>query len=280
LVTELHVGFQEARPGHVQPIQEGSLVAALSAELKPAIGSGDETRAVAILEELKNLREKHPQEVEGLLAWGILAGCELKCDFTREYVSWFMDTYPNSPMPVRIEYAQYLANSDQPDDASEIARAYLRLIRDQGTLSKLAQFPTIQVGVTKAFWIVTAATTHVGARSYSKRVLIHAGQFVLATAIAPQLASEITRLERELAHGEAQRKDTVWEAFFQTGAKGIQLAKYCESLKCPRLATRVELIEGRFRFNAGSGYQVREDETYELVMEAKLPDGKIARVMR
>ena len=82
-----------------------------------------------------------------------------------------------------------LANAGQPDPATQLAREYLRLVKEKGSLGpRLAEFPNVRLGASKAFLVMTAAYTHMGARSYSGRVLQFAlrfGREKTAPAAAP-----------------------------------------------------------------------------------------------
>lgn len=251
----------------------------LARDLKPALESRDEVRICALFDELIACRKSSPEKVEGLVGWGVLVACELKLRCAAKYQDWFLQSFPASVMPVKVEYAMFLANANQPDPATQMAREYLRLIKDKGSLGpRLADFPNIRLGTSKAFLVLTAAYTHMGARSYSTRILRYACQFPLDPAYLSLCRAELARLTKELQDEDMQMLDKRWELFFQSGQDAGVLYQLCSDRKCELLATRVDLIEGNFRFN--SGFRVDEDEMFMLVTEVKDRSGRVANLLQ
>lgn len=241
----------------------------LVAGVQPAIDARDEAHFIALAEEIIDRIEENPQKVEAVLGWAILVACEFQWACTSDLVGWFIGRFPDSISPVKVEMAVFLAESGRPDAGTQLAREYLRVVRDGGYLPRLADMPIARRGAAKAFLALTAATTHAGARAYSRRVLAHAKTLGVPPEFPAIYDAEIARLDTELADPANASQNDLWEAFFATGAHADVLHRVCLALDCPMLARRVDLIEGRFRFDAGSRYRVGIDEIFELVMQAE-----------
>lgn len=249
----------------------------LGVALKPAFSQGDESQVCEVMDELIAYHAAEPEKVEGLLGYGVLVACENGLQCAGKYLKWFMEHFPNSLVPVKIEYASFLADRE-PDSATQLAREYLRVVHDRGVVENLGSMPMVQRGTSKAFLTFTAAYTTLGARSYSKRVLQHALQLPLDTGIMAQYRNEIKRLDTELTEGPIEARDKAWEQFFATGANGTTLYEDCQRQKYPFMAERVELLEGQFRFL--STYSVGPEEWFQLVQIMQTADGKQVRVLR
>jgi len=251
----------------------------LGEELKPTLALRDESKISALFDELISSRKTDPVKAEGYLGWGILVVCEFKLNCAGKYLEWFMDTYPESVIPVKMEYAEFMACTEKPDAATQLAREYLSLIKEKGSLSdSIDQFPNIQKGVSKAFIILTAAYTHVGARSYSSRIINYASRFPLDPTYLSHYRVELERLEEELQNQENRQVNALWESFFQTGQYANDLYELCKKKECEMLADRIELLEGNFRFL--SNYRIDDDEMFMLIYEMKGEDGKMCRILR
>lgn len=248
-------------------------------ELRPTLETRNDSKVSRLFNELAAHSETEPEKVEVHLGWGILVACELKLPCTGEYLHWFMETFPDSVQPVKIEYASYLVNTDQPDLGSQLAREYLRLVRDAiGLSEELAEHRLLRRGVGKAFLLLTAVYTCSGARSYSRRVLQYAMGRPVDPAFAELYESELNQLAEELQNPEEQEVDQLWDTFFQRGENADQLFELCREREFEILATRVDLIEGRFRFNPD--FRVDEDEIFLLVHEGTTEEGQNVRILR
>ena len=251
----------------------------LANDLKPTLESRDETKICSLFDRLIAYRRTHADKVEGLVGWAVLVACELRLACADKYLKWFMDSYPDSVMPVKVEHAMALANSGQPDPATQLAREYLRLIKEKGSLGpRLGEFPNVRLGASKAFLVMTAAYTHMGARSYSGRILKYALRFPLDPAYMALCRTELGQLAEELKDEEPAMLDKRWELFFLKGQDADVLSQLCRERKCEMLAARVDLIEASFRFN--SGFRADEEEMFLLVAEGEERSGRTGRLLR
>lgn len=239
----------------------------LENDLEPTLTSGDNAAVDALLEELTAHCDRNPQEVEALVGWAVLVGSESRLPAAGKYGIWFMDKFPESVLPVKIEYAKFLAEDGEYDEATDLAREYLRLIDDSGHLARIEQFSNVRAGASRAFLLLTAAYTEAGARSYSRRVLQYAARYPLHEAFLNQYQVELGRLDEELADPENRRLDTMWEEFFADGSHADALYEHCNKCGCPLLARRVDLLAGNFSFRPD--YRVDEDELLQLVLDVE-----------
>lgn len=248
----------------------------LGQALKPVIAQRDEAQLCKLLDEIIAHIDSEPQKVEGFVGYAVLAACENRFTCAGKYLKWFMDRFPDSLAPVKIEYATVLADR-QPDSATQLAREYLRVVAERGVLPNIASMPMVQRGTSKAFLVFTSAYTTAGARSYSKRVLEYALNLPLDPHIKSQYAEEINRLETELLDSQAKAMDGKWESFFNRGENATQLHQFCQQQNYPLLAERVDLIEGQFRFQPG--YTVDSTEWFRLIKVGQTPDGTQVRML-
>ena len=208
------------------------------------------------------------KELEALLGWGILSACELKFACTGSYLPWFLKQYPKSLMPLRIEYSRYLLNVSRADMASEIARTYLRDVKDAGFLDHLKENPFVQKGTGEAFLMVTASYTMVGARSYSIRVLQYAEKLDFDEPILTSYVKEMAQVEEELEHIDKMELNKKWETFFSGNSQYTrELIELCKSKEFDLLAKRVDLLDANFRFNPA--FKVDMNELFLLAVEVK-----------
>lgn len=236
-------------------------------ELKPTLDAGDNGQVAKILGELIGYTESNRPDVEAMLGWGILVAVESGLPCAGEYGCWFMEQFPDSVLPVKIEFAEHLAGQGRYDDATRLAREYVRLITDSGHIDDLEEFANVRAGASKAFLLLTAAYTETGARSYSQRILNFASQFRLLPAFEARFEEEIHRLQDELIDDEHRERDEMWENFFRTGSHADELYKHCQKLGCPILARRVDLLEANFRFQ--SNFALDTAEILQLVVDAE-----------
>ncbi len=244
-------------------------LAQIGEDLKPILDSGDETRVAELFDELIRYLESNAQDVEALLGWGILVATESGLECAGEYRTWFMEQFPESVLPVKIEYADYLAGNGNFDEATQIAREYLRLITDSGHIENLEEFTNVRAGASKAFLLLTAAYTESGARSYSRRVLEYASGYPLHPSFLARYQVELERLRDELQDEGNRQLNETWESFFQDGTHADELCELCQQRDCPMLARRVDLLEGNFRFKRGFG--VGTEGILWLVVNAEIP---------
>jgi hypothetical protein len=200
---------------------------------------------------------------EDVLAWVAAAIYERKIISALSYLHVFVERFPNSLHLIRVYLADVLARSSQYDGATQNARIYLRQAKNAGLLQSLQSHRVAQEGVSRAFLLVTAAYTELGARSYSIRTLEHGLRFSLASGWSEVFENELRRLRQELANAELSAMDKEWEVFFSNGSGADRLHKICQARKFPVLAKRVDLLEGNFRFN--DKFEVGDQELFMLV---------------
>jgi hypothetical protein len=175
----------------------------------------------------------------------------------------FAARFPKSLYPVGVFFADLLARNGLFDAASDEARAYLRRTRDTGLLDDLAGKQLVADGVGRAFLLLTAAYTEVGARSYSRDVLAYALRHALADNWKAALRAEDERLAKELHDPALAAKDAKWRAFFADGGGYQALHAQCVADNFEALAHRLELLDVRFRVAPTA--RVDEDEILQVV---------------
>jgi len=243
-------------------------------DLQAALQKQDESTCQSIMDEVIQTWEKEVPEREFLLGWGLLSMCEFQMASAGKYMDYFLKEYPRATMPVRVEYARFLASTKEEDAATAIVREYLRDIRDRGWLEKLNDTHFSRLGAGQAYLLLTSIYTILGARSYSKRVCEHALKFPFLSTHLARYNEEIKTLNTELADSENAEKDRIWEEFFlgQGSQHLVTLQQWCHAKEASTLARRLELIDGLFRFNPS--FKVDEKEIYLLELVGKTPEGK------
>lgn len=204
----------------------------------------------AVEQSLAQLQERLAEDkVQGEALYGllILMSCEFGLRCVGPHVGFFLQEFPDSISPVKVELAANLANQEQYDSASQYSREYLRVVRDGGHLDNLAGMPIARRGTSRALLLLTSAYTHCGARSHSERVIRYALSLPTDPGFHGAYNNEMARLQGELADSAARALDARWEEFFATGAGMAELATHCENRGCPLLAKRLELSELNFR---------------------------------
>ncbi|MBL8521532.1 MAG: hypothetical protein JNK75_12820 [Betaproteobacteria bacterium] len=166
-----------------------------------------------------------------------------------DLVEGFVERFPDSVHGIRAYLADLHAQSGNFDRATVEARIYLRLVRDRGLLPKLDAVRIVQAAASRAFLLLTAAYTELGARSYSARVLDLAQKFALDPEWRETLVAERSRLADELADPAVRAADVRWEAFFAGGRQSGSLIEECLGRGYPAMAQRLDLIEAQFRFD-------------------------------
>jgi hypothetical protein len=200
---------------------------------------------------------------EGSFAWITAATYEKGLRAAPEFLQLFVKRCPASLHLPRVYLSNVLARAGRFDDATEHARRYLRQAKNAGVLANLGPARILREGVSRAFLLLTAAYTELGARSYSERVLKHALEFELVPNMIDSIKQELSRLageERAPANKAANEK---WEAFLANGSGADVIYKLCVDRNCPILAKRVDLLEGNFRFNRQ--FIISEAEIFMLV---------------
>lgn len=192
------------------------------------------------------------QAREDDLAW--LAGniIETRIEGGLPFVHAFMQRFPDSLHPISVLYGGLLLGGALPsknqfDEASHIARLYLRRVKDAGLLQ--SDRPEIQDGAAKAFLHLTAVYTEAGARSYSVRVLELAMQLIAVPYWQEAYRAEIVTLQKELQSDSAcAARNAEWEQFFTTYSNLSQLHEMCVQAGFETLAYRLSALESQLRF--------------------------------
>lgn len=176
----------------------------------------------------------------------------------------FLKKYPDSFFPVRVFFAHLLVQNGLFDQASHEARAYLRLVKCAGIFDKLRGGGLLADGVARAFLLLTAVYTEVGARAYSRRVLEHVRSLNFSSDWKQAFASEIGRLDHEVsADAAAAALDDMWEEFFKNGRKVDDVLALCSKKGFVMLLTRVELIREKLRIDRE--FQVDRSEMLMII---------------
>lgn len=202
---------------------------------------------------------------EHILAW--LAGSiyDLNLERSFDLLQIFTERFPASLHPIKAFTADLYARSGSFDKATLDARVYLRSAKDSGVLDELETKKIIRAGVSRAFLLVTAAYTELGARSFSKDALSMALNYDLSPDWADVIRAEIGRLDEELKDSENLQRDDKWNEFHSNGSNSEELYNYCKETGYPIMAKLIDLIEGNFRFN--SNYKVRPESIFNVVIE-------------
>lgn len=178
----------------------------------------------------------------------------------------FVERFPGSHHPLRVFLADVLCRQDQFDQATDHARIYLRILKDSEVLTDPKANPIVREGASRAFLLLTAAYTELGARGYSRRVLASALTLPLSDRWHGIMMQEQNRLRDECGSGEAKSMNETWEEFFSSGAGADAIHELCKSRGYSAMAKRVDLIESNFRFNPE--FKVTTDEIFAIVQVA------------
>ncbi len=203
---------------------------------------------------------------EHLLAWVAASMFELGISSAFDLLEAFVVRYPDSLHLPKVYLADLFSRSSKFDQATDLARNYLRQAKDSGALADLSNKRIIQDGVSRAFLLITSAYTTLGARSYSKRLLEYGLKFELADRWKDIIKNEIVQLLQELQSVAAVELDKQWERLFATGSGADALYKKCNDEGFPCMAKRVDILEANFRFN--DTFKVDEAEFFLVVMES------------
>lgn len=200
---------------------------------------------------------------EGSLAWIAAVAYEKSVKAAPDLLEIFVKRYPASLHLPRVYFSNLLARAGRFDDATEQARRYLRQTKDAGVLVNLGSARILREGVSRAFLLLTAVYTELGARSYSERVLRHALEFELVPNMVDSIKQELSRLAVEERDAPNRAANEKWNAFLANGSGADALYKLCVDRRCPILAKRVDLLAGNFRFNRQ--FKISESEIFMLV---------------
>ncbi len=186
----------------------------------------------------------------------------------------FLERFPLSIYPVQVDWAERQVRRDLFDDATNEARAYLNRVHEQGISIISHEHEAVRDGCSRAFLLLTAAYTEVGARSYSARVL----EFAMLLQMEPfwqhRFRAEHRRLTEELQIPHNRRPDEEWEAFFQHGKAPEKVIRRCDKFLMPVLSKRIETIAALQREDPN----YRIDDTEILQMLYRTDNGKFLLV--
>lgn len=195
------------------------------------------------------------------------------------FLELFLRENPYKIHPAQVSLAAHYANQGQFDQATFEARSFLAKVHTAQLIQGLQEKPNLRHNVGRAYLLLTAAYTELGARSYSCRVLERGLALAISDEMRGHLEREIETLRKELAEPAHLQLDAKWEAFFTSGAHASELLDLCEQKKLPILAKRVDLLEGHFRFN--SGLKIDEGEMLKEVHHFNDPSsGKTVHLLR
>lgn len=203
---------------------------------------------------------------EHILAWVVASMYERGIDSAIDLLEVFVNRYPDSLHLPKVYLADVLSRASRFDQASDLARYYLRLAKDAGVFPDLGSKRIIQDGVSRSFLLLTSVYTTVGARSYSRRVLEYGLQYELSAKWKELIKIELSRLEQELLTPENEILDDKWEVLFSSGVGADELYKKCIDGGFPIMAKRIDLLEGNFRFNPS--FKIDLQEILMLVFES------------
>jgi len=237
--------------------------AAYESRIRDSLDEGD--KGAAEVAARAAFRDRYASE--SLLAWVAASVYEGDVRAAFDLLEVFVSRFPNSLHLPRVYFSDVHCRGNRFDQATDHARVYLRHAQEVGALANLAEHRFVQQGVSRAFLLVTAAYTELGARSYSKRVLKYARQFAIAENWLETFTIEQLRLDAELKESDNKVVDDKWDRFF-TGGNGIEsLYTICAQRKFPRMAKRLELIEANFRSNPK--FKIDEQEILLLAIVSK-----------
>jgi hypothetical protein len=178
----------------------------------------------------------------------------------------FIKRYPESLFPVKVFFADLLAQNGLFDQASHEARTYLRCIKDAGMLGDLSGHTVFSDGIARAFLLLTSVYTEVGARTYSRKALEHATSLNLPAMWKQAYVSEISRLNQDIyTDNLAATADDIWEKFFEAERAMDRVLALCLERNFMMLAKRVELIYEKLRFD--SAFQMGVSEIFMVIHE-------------
>jgi hypothetical protein len=178
----------------------------------------------------------------------------------------FLSLNPQLIHPAQISLAACRANVRDEDTATELARDYVRKFLTSSSALNLSKDSFLAHVLGRGFLLMTSIYTVIGARSYSLRILQKALELQISDSMRAHIQNEISTLNLELGMGNPgiSPYDQKWEAFFTNGSHYEELARLCTNAGARRLARRLELLEGNFRFQAG--FKVLPDEMFQQIV--------------
>ncbi|MCB2156455.1 hypothetical protein KQI84_16390 [bacterium] len=202
-------------------------------------------------------------EEEDFSAWcaGVAHGVETAS--AMELTARFIERYPFSLHPVQVDLAEMLVRNDQVDEGSNEARAYLNRLHQMGLRDQISVADAVEDGVCRAFLLLTAVYTQVGARSYSSRVLGYAMLIQDHPYWSQQYRMELMRLERELEDPVNRRADQAWEEFFRCGKESEELSEEFRKLGYRVLSKRIETLAKYFADEPD--FRPGDDEIFQML---------------
>lgn len=168
------------------------------------------------------------------------------------YISFleaFCDENAETPHGAEIKLADFYAGLDKLDETTSRARRFVSKFRGTEVEKNISAHPVLLTMFARCYLLMTAAYTRLGSRSYSQRLLTKAIQMGLPKAFEDRMNSEILTLNNELKIETNLSLDKKWEEFYATGANYDELHELCIRSQYLQMAKRIELLEGKFRFN-------------------------------
>jgi hypothetical protein len=249
----------------------------LGQAIKPLIAGGNIKKIRRLFDDLAAYCEDDPQRVEAYMGFAILVCTEDCRTDIIDKIDFFLEKWPHSISPVRVEYASLLADSNREDMATHLSRDYLYDLRQTGTLEKISRTDIARKGAGRAFQIITSAYTKLGARSYSKRVLNYALDHGAFGELRETYTTEKQRIDAELKQPQKAKLDALWERFFDIGKQGRRLIDWCDENSCPKMAQRIELIWQAFRFRRDYRVDASEILKHLKQVNVKKANGNICQ---
>lgn len=174
------------------------------------------------------------------------------------FMEAYCDNNLDTPHGAEIKLADIYAGQNRLDEATARARQFVSKLRGSEAEKDFTQHPILLTMVARCYLLMTAVYTHVGARSYSQRLLKRALSLKIPAPLSEKMKNEIHSLDREMADSNNKQINDKWEAFFNSGTNFHELQTHCLNKNAPHLARRIELIDGNFKFN--SAYKVDDAE--------------------
>ncbi|MBL7545210.1 MAG: hypothetical protein JNL11_15435 [Bdellovibrionaceae bacterium] len=234
-------------------------------EFENAIKNKNSELQISILK--KALEEKGFQSPEMSELAGAIANYNLPLITLLEA---YCNANPDIPHMAEVRLADYYASKDRMDDTTARARQFLSKLRGSEGEKNPSAYPVLLNLMARSYLLLTAAYTHLGARSYSQRVLRKGLSLPLAENFEKRLSNEIQMLETELQDADAARLDQRWEDFFQGGENFEELHALCVKNQFPQMAKRLELLHDNFRFN--TSFQIDDAEILKDIFILKTTD--------
>ena len=187
---------------------------------------------------------------EAEIAWAFGFCFEQGIDEVVQLAPEFIHLFPNSLFPVSVFFADLQARRGAFDSASHEARVFLRKLVLSGVASKLSGEGIIADSAGRAIILLTAVYTHVGARSYSLRVLKRGLEMNLTPSWKMALDREASHILNELKSSPSNSAiDEKWERFFDTGVGLEEIRRTCVSSGADLLLLRMQCIERTLAFD-------------------------------